>query len=91
MMSRRFLPLVLSGFAGASRELTEALVATVPTSTAWPTRSSRRWRWRRPSNATGCETMRAVVSAHNVYGWAGTMLIDAARSQRNLLRITISV
>jgi trehalose 6-phosphate synthase len=83
--------LVLSGFAGASRELTEALVVnpydldgvadTLFAALAMPP-------------AEQCDrmrTMRAVVSAHNVYGWAGTMLIDAARSQRNLLRSTISV
>ena len=79
--------LLLSCFAGASRELTEALVVnpydvdgvadTLLAALAMPT-AEQRERMR---------SMRAVVSAHNVYGWAGTMLIDASRSrQRELLR-----
>jgi trehalose 6-phosphate synthase len=76
--------LLLSCFAGASRELTEALVVNpydldgaadaLVTALAMPAAEQRR----------RMRSMRAVVAAHNVYGWAGTMLIDACRSQRSI-------
>jgi trehalose 6-phosphate synthase len=71
--------LVLSQFAGAARELTEALIvnpydldeASAALATAL--------------NMSGVEqrdrmrSMRALVSELNVYRWAGRMLVDAAR------------
>jgi trehalose 6-phosphate synthase len=71
--------LVLSQFAGAARELTEALIvnlydleeASAALATALSmSRSEQRERMR---------SMRALVSELNVYRWAGRMLVDAAR------------
>jgi trehalose 6-phosphate synthase len=71
--------LVLSKFAGASRELTEALIvnpydieeasAALAAALAMP-HSEQRERMR---------AMRALVREFNVYRWAGRMLVDAAR------------
>jgi trehalose 6-phosphate synthase len=71
--------LVLSQFAGAARELTEALIvnpydldeASAALGTALAMSSAeQRDRMR---------AMRALVSELNVYRWAGRMLVDAAR------------
>jgi trehalose 6-phosphate synthase len=80
--------LVLSRFAGASRELTEALVVnpydidsvadTLLVALGMPL-DEQQERMR---------AMREQVAAHNVYGWAGRMLIDAAtwRQREQMLR-----
>ncbi|MGH9140916.1 MAG: trehalose-6-phosphate synthase, partial [Vicinamibacterales bacterium] len=75
--------LVLSRFAGASRELTEALVVnpydvdgvadTIMAALDMPPEAQR-------------ERMRALrrqVATHNVYQWAGRMLIDASHLRRH--------
>jgi trehalose 6-phosphate synthase len=83
--------LLLSCFAGASRQLTDALivnpydidgVADVLLVALIMPPAEQRERMR---------AMRACVSAHNVFGWAGSMLIDACRLRqrdrsRNSLR-----
>jgi len=71
--------LILSTFAGASRELLEALLvnpfdvsetaAAIETAIAMP-RDQRRERM---------QLMRRTVKENNVYRWAGRMLMDAAR------------
>jgi trehalose 6-phosphate synthase len=71
--------LILSSFAGASRELSEALLinpfdvaetaAAVRTALSMP-RDERRQRMR---------LMRRTVKENNVYRWAGRMLMDASR------------
>ncbi len=75
--------LVLSGFAGASRELTEALVVNPYDLDGVADTLFAALAMAPAEQRDRMRSMRAVVSAHNVYGWAGTMLIDAARSQRN--------
>jgi trehalose-6-phosphate synthase len=71
--------LILSTFAGASRELVEALLvnpfdvsetAAAITAALGMPRSERRLRM---------QLMRRTVSEHNVYRWAGRMLMDVAR------------
>ncbi len=74
--------LVLSHFAGASRELTEALIvnpydldaasAALATSLSMP----------REEQSARMHAMRSLVAEFNVYRWAGRMLIDAARLRR---------
>lgn len=72
--------LVLSSFAGASRELSEALIVNpydangmgVAQALAMP-EAEQRERMR---------LMREQVRARNVYRWAGQMLLDAARLRR---------
>jgi trehalose 6-phosphate synthase len=71
--------LILSTFAGASRELLEALLvnpfdvsetaAAIETAILMP-RDQRRERM---------QLMRRTVKENNVYRWAGRMLMDAAR------------
>ena len=75
--------LVLSGFAGASQELTEALVVNPYDLDGVADTLFAALAMAPAEQRDRMRSMRAVVSAHNVYGWAGTMLIDAARSQRN--------
>ena len=74
--------LVLSRFAGASRELTEALVvnpydieeASAALAAALDmTADEQRARMR---------AMRTLIAEHNVYRWAGRMLLDASRLRR---------
>jgi trehalose 6-phosphate synthase len=74
--------LVLSQFAGASRELTEALVvnpydieessAALAVALEMP-EDEQRARMR---------AMRGLVAEYNVYRWAGRMLLDASRLRR---------
>jgi trehalose 6-phosphate synthase len=83
--------LILSTFAGASRELVEALLVNpfdvVETASAMGaafamSRDERRERMR---------LMRITVQNNNVYRWAGRMLTDAARiRQRQSLRIGVA-
>jgi trehalose 6-phosphate synthase len=71
--------LVLSTFAGASRELPEALlvnpydVAETAAAIATALDMSRDERRKR------MQLMRATVAEYNVYRWAGRMLMDVAR------------
>jgi trehalose 6-phosphate synthase len=75
--------LILSSFAGASRELVEALLVNpfdvsdtahaIQTAVDMP-RSERRERM---------QLMRRTVKEYNVYRWAGKMLIDAARIRQH--------
>ena len=74
--------LVLSRFAGASRELTEALVvnpydieeasAALAAALAMPADEQR----------ARMRAMRSLIAEHNVYRWAGRMLLDASRLRR---------
>ena len=74
--------LVLSRFAGASRELTEALVvnpydieeasAALTAALEMPVDEQR----------ARMRAMRSLIAEHNVYRWAGRMLLDASRLRR---------
>jgi trehalose 6-phosphate synthase len=74
--------LVLSQFAGASRELTEALVvnpydieeasAALAAALEMPADEQR----------ARMRAMRGLVAEYNVYRWAGRMLLDASRLRR---------
>ncbi|MCC7414337.1 MAG: trehalose-6-phosphate synthase, partial [Gammaproteobacteria bacterium] len=82
--------LILSSFAGASRELIEALMVnpfdvaetagTIRSALEMP-REERRQRMR---------LMRRTVAENNVYRWAGRMLMDVARirQRQSLARLT---
>lgn len=74
--------LVLSHFAGASRELVEALIVNPydldDASTALETALSMGPEEQRAR----MRAMRALLAEFNVYRWAGRMLIDAARRRR---------
>ena len=74
--------LILSQFAGASRELTEALVvnpydieeasAALAAALSMPVEEQR----------ARMRAMRGLVAEYNVYRWAGRMLLDASRLRR---------
>ncbi|MGH9592270.1 MAG: alpha,alpha-trehalose-phosphate synthase (UDP-forming) [Bryobacteraceae bacterium] len=79
--------LVLSEFTGAARELTEALIVNpydleassdaLAAALAMPVEEQR----------DRMQSMRSLLVQFNVYRWAGTMLVDAARL-RNQERVT---
>jgi len=71
--------LVLSQFAGASHELTSALIVN-PYYTAQVADALHRGLSMTPAEQRNrMQSMRATVKKHNVYRWAGSMLLDAAR------------
>ena len=71
--------LILSTFAGASRELVEALLVN-PFDVAETAAAIRRaLEMPREQRALRMQLMRRTVKENNVYRWAGRMLMDAAR------------
>jgi len=74
--------LVLSQFAGASRELTEALIVNPFDADAMADAFLAGLTMPLPERRDRMRTMRATVKDNNVYRWAGTMLLDAARLMR---------
>ena len=84
--------LVLSTFAGASRELLEALIVN-PYDTAGTARAiETAMGMGRQERAERMSIMRRTVRTNNVYRWAGRMLIDVAHvRQRQRLRDTTAL
>ncbi|MFM1988445.1 MAG: trehalose-6-phosphate synthase [Pseudomonadota bacterium] len=80
--------LILSTFAGASRELIEALLVN-PFDIAETAAAIRTaLRMDRDERRERMRLMRRTVKENNVYRWAGRMLMDAARvRQRQRLRL----
>ncbi len=74
--------LILSTFAGASRELMEALIVNPFDSRATAETIDRALRMPRDQQAERMHLMRALVRENNVFYWAGRMLLDAARIRR---------
>ncbi len=74
--------LILSNFAGASRELSEALIVN-PYDTAQMARAVELALVMPPSEQRErMRLMRELVRSRNVYRWAGTMLLDASRIRK---------
>lgn len=75
--------LILSSFAGAAAELIDA-VAINPYDTAG-TADSLHFALRMPKSEQRhrMSLMRGLVAEHNVYRWAGRMLLDAAKLRRH--------
>ncbi len=71
--------LVLSHFAGASRELAEALIVNPYDMDAAGAALEAAITMPREEQKARMRTMRALLAEFNVYRWAGRMLIDAAR------------
>jgi trehalose-6-phosphate synthase len=78
--------LVLSAFAGASRELNEALIVNPYDNHAMGEAIHRALTMPEYEQEARMRLMREQVRARNVYRWAGQMLIDAARL-RNRARL----
>lgn len=74
--------LVLSAFAGASRELSEALIVNPYDSHAMGEAIHRALVMDAGEQRERMKLMREQVEARNVYRWAGQMLLDAARLRK---------
>jgi trehalose-6-phosphate synthase len=71
--------LILSTFAGASRELAEAVLINPFDVTETATAMEIAMRMGREERQSRMNLMRRTVKENNVYRWAGRMLMDAAR------------
>ncbi|MFN7642311.1 MAG: trehalose-6-phosphate synthase [Burkholderiales bacterium] len=80
--------LILSTFAGASRELIEALLVNPYDLSETAAAIRQALRMDRDERRERMRLMRRTVKENNVYRWAGRMLMDAARvRQRQQLRM----
>jgi trehalose-6-phosphate synthase len=82
--------LILSTFAGASRELTEAVLINPFDVNETAEAMVIAMRMGREERRNRMSLMRQTVKERNVYRWAGRMLMDAAhiRQRQNLPRMT---
>lgn len=76
--------LVLSHFAGASRDLTEALIVNPYDIDAAGAALARALRMSLQEQRERMRSMRTQVRENNVFRWAGRMLMDAARERRRV-------
>jgi trehalose 6-phosphate synthase/phosphatase len=74
--------LILSTFAGASRELMEALI--INPFDARATADTIDKALRMPREASRMHLMRELVRENDVFYWAGRMLLDAARIRKRV-------
>ena len=74
--------LVLSSFAGASRELAEALIVNPYDARGMADALDAALRMPPEAQRARMEAMRELVRQRNVYLWAAQMLLDAARLRR---------
>ena len=74
--------LILSHFAGAARELAEALIVNPYDASGMADAINRALVMPDEEQRARMRLMRALVREHNVYRWAGRMLLDAARLRR---------
>lgn len=74
--------LILSTFAGASRELLEALIVNPFDAKATAEAMDRALRMPADQQEERMLLMREMVAENNVYYWAGRMLLDASRIRK---------
>jgi trehalose 6-phosphate synthase len=74
--------LILSQFAGAAKELTEALIVNPYDMEEASSALMAALEMSEHEQRERMKAMRALVSEFNVYRWAGRMLVDAARVRR---------
>jgi trehalose 6-phosphate synthase len=74
--------LLLSQFTGAARELSEALIVNPYNLDEAAAALAAALEMPAEEQAARLRAMRSYLSEFNVYGWAGRMLVDAARLQR---------
>jgi trehalose 6-phosphate synthase len=81
--------LVLSTFAGASRELTEALIVNPFDARSMVDAIQQALHMPAAEQRERMRLMREIVRLRNVYRWAGQMLLDAAdlRKRRHIIQI----
>ena len=82
--------LILSAFAGASKELLEALVVNPYDASAMAEALFIALTMPREEQRERMRRMREVVRSNNVFRWAGTMLLDAAtlRKREQMLQLS---
>lgn len=78
--------LVLSKFAGAAHELGDALIVNPYDVEEASSALERAAFMPRAEQAERMRAMRAIVAEHNVYRWAGRMLLDAAQLRNRARR-----
>ncbi|WP_202801949.1 alpha,alpha-trehalose-phosphate synthase (UDP-forming) [Rhodovulum sp. PH10] len=74
--------LILSGFAGASRELSEALIVNPYDTHSMGNTIDEALRMPAEEQRDRMRLMRDLVQQRNVYRWAAQMLLDAARLRK---------
>ena len=74
--------LILSSFAGASRELSEALIVNPYDTTAMAEALQRALTMPDREQRERMRLMRELIRERNVYRWAAQMLLDAARLRK---------
>jgi trehalose 6-phosphate synthase len=74
--------LILSSFAGASRELSEALIVNPYDASAVADAIHRALHMSDSEQRERLRFMRDIVRGRNVYRWAGQMLVDAAQLRK---------
>jgi trehalose 6-phosphate synthase len=74
--------LVLSSFAGASRELSEALIVNPYDTAAMASALHRALLMPKHEQRERMRLMRELIRERNVYRWAATMLMDASRLRK---------
>lgn len=83
--------LILSSFAGASRELMEALIVNPFDARATAEAINRALNMPEVEQRDRMALMRVTVSENNVFYWAGRLLLDAARlRKREQIRASIA-
>lgn len=76
--------LILSTFAGASQELQEALIVNPHDTKGMADAILQALHMSQQEQKERMHLMRSIVREHNVYRWAGQMLLDAARLRKSL-------
>jgi trehalose 6-phosphate synthase len=74
--------LILSSFAGASRELSEALIVNPYDTTAMASTLARALLMPQQEQRDRMRLMRELIRERNVYRWAAQMLMDASRLRK---------
>jgi trehalose 6-phosphate synthase len=74
--------LVLSSFAGASRELSEALIVNPYDTAAMAAALHAALLMPKPEQHERMRLMRDLIRERNVYRWAAQMLMDASRLRK---------
>ncbi len=74
--------LILSSFAGASRELSEALIVNPYDSSAMASTLERALLMPKQEQRDRMRLMRELIRERNVYRWAAQMLMDASRLRK---------
>lgn len=82
--------LILSNFAGASRELSEALIVNPYDALAVSQAINRALCMPTDEQRARMQVMREIVRSRNVYRWAGQMLLDAAQLRKRQEIVTMA-